>query len=164
VPKSRRGRRVIDLDVETVRPLVQHAGQQHARLERVGRSAPVDDRVFTNEAGGTMRPGSVSQAFRRLVSSVGVPAVRLHDLRHTHASHLLGAGVNVKVVSERLGHSSEMQVRADRAQVPGEGRHEVPVPAPRILIASHRRTYSKPSSPSLFFMIRCSEGRSSLGQ
>ena len=106
VPKSRRGRRVIDLDVETVRLLVQHAGQQHAQLERVGRSAPVDDRVFTNEVGGTTRPGSVGQAFRRLVSSVGVPAVRLHDLRHTHASHLLGAGVNVKVVSERLGHSS----------------------------------------------------------
>lgn len=32
--------------------------------------------------------------------------MRLHDLRHAHASHLLAAGVNVKVVSERLGHAS----------------------------------------------------------
>jgi integrase len=32
--------------------------------------------------------------------------IRLHDLRHTHASHLLMAGINVKVVSERLGHAS----------------------------------------------------------
>ena len=35
-----------------------------------------------------------------------MPLIRLHDLRHTHASHLLMAGVNVKVVSERLGHAS----------------------------------------------------------
>ena len=30
----------------------------------------------------------------------------MHDLRHTHATHLLAAGVNVKIVSERLGHAS----------------------------------------------------------
>ena len=35
-----------------------------------------------------------------------LPRIRLHDLRHTHASHLLAAGVNVKIVSERLGHAS----------------------------------------------------------
>ena len=34
------------------------------------------------------------------------PKIRFHDLRHAHASHLLAAGVNVKVVSERLGHAS----------------------------------------------------------
>ncbi len=37
---------------------------------------------------------------------MGRPPIRLHDLRHTHASHLLASGVNVKVVSERLGHAS----------------------------------------------------------
>jgi integrase len=40
------------------------------------------------------------------VRRVGVPQIRLHDLRHTHATLLLRAGVNPKVVSERLGHSS----------------------------------------------------------
>ena len=35
-----------------------------------------------------------------------LPRLRFHDLRHTHATVLLGAGVNVKVVSERLGHAS----------------------------------------------------------
>lgn len=37
---------------------------------------------------------------------VGVLAIRLHDLRHTHTSHLLMAGINVKAVSECLGHAS----------------------------------------------------------
>jgi integrase len=40
------------------------------------------------------------------VKAAGVPAIRLHDLRHTHASHFLMTGINVKVVSERLGHAS----------------------------------------------------------
>ena len=62
--------------------------------------------MFTNEIGDPLRPGSIGQAFRRLASSADVPLIRLHDLRHTHASHLLMAGVNVKVVSERLGHAS----------------------------------------------------------
>ena len=48
----------------------------------------------------------MGQAFQRLVATCDVPRIRLHDLRHTHASHLLAAGVNPRVVSERLGHSS----------------------------------------------------------
>jgi integrase len=65
---------------------------------------PTDDRVFTNEIGDPLRPQppSVGQAFRRLVESAGLSYIRPHDLRHTHALHLLAAGVNAKVVSERL--------------------------------------------------------------
>lgn len=43
--------------------------------------------------------------FRKLVATMDLPRIRLHDLRHTHASHLILAGVNVKAVQERLGHS-----------------------------------------------------------
>lgn len=42
----------------------------------------------------------------RLVEKSDLPRIRLHDLRHTHATHLLAANVNVRVVSERLGHAS----------------------------------------------------------
>lgn len=40
------------------------------------------------------------------MKSSGLPYIRLHDLRHTHATLLLKAGVPIKVVSERLGHST----------------------------------------------------------
>src|SRR5439155_2736033 len=48
---------------------------------------------------------SVSQMFDRLVHRTDVPRIRFHDLRHTHASLLVAAGVPIKVVSERLGHT-----------------------------------------------------------
>ena len=35
-----------------------------------------------------------------------LPRIRLHDLRHSHATHLLAAGVHPKIAQERLGHSS----------------------------------------------------------
>jgi integrase len=44
--------------------------------------------------------------FERHVRSAGVPSIRFHDLRHTHASLALQAGVPAKVVSERLGHAT----------------------------------------------------------
>lgn len=53
-----------------------------------------------------MKPDSFSQFFERRVGQLGLPKIRLHDVRHTHASMALAAGVNPKVVSERLGHAS----------------------------------------------------------
>jgi integrase len=43
---------------------------------------------------------------RRNAPAVGVPVIRFHDLRHSHATALLAAGVRPDVVTERLGHSS----------------------------------------------------------
>ena len=106
VPKTKRSRRTIDLDQRTASILKRHRATQREELFELGMTAPTDDRVFTNEVGDPIRPHSVGQAFNRLVESSGLPRIRLHDLRHTHASHLLAAGVNAKVVSERLGHSS----------------------------------------------------------
>lgn len=106
VPKTKSSRRKIDLDQRTVSVLKQHRATQREELFMVGVTSPTDDRVFANEIGDPLRPGSAGQSFRRLRELADVPKIRFHDLRHTHASHLLAAGVNAKVVSERLGHSS----------------------------------------------------------
>ena len=106
VPKTRRSRRVVDLDPVTVETLQRHRSHQREQHLALGVTATASDRVFTGDLGEPLRPDSVGQAFRRLVLSADVPVIRLHDLRHTHASHLLRAGVNVKVVSDRLGHAS----------------------------------------------------------
>ena len=106
VPKTRRSRRVVDLDPVTVEMLQRHRSAQREHRLALGVTATASDRVFTGDLGEPLRPDSVGQAFRRLVQSADLPVIRLHDLRHTDASHLLRAGVDVKVVSERLGHAS----------------------------------------------------------
>ena len=106
-PKSRRSRRVIDLDAVTVAVLRGHRTAQLEQRMFVGAGAPADDdRVFGLADGRPMRGDSITRAFGRLVGQSGLPPIRLHDLRHTHATHLLAAGVNVKLFSERLGHAS----------------------------------------------------------
>ena len=54
-----------------------------------------------------MPPRSLTHEFAKVSGKVdGVPRVRFHDLRHSHATQLLVAGVHPKVAQERLGHSS----------------------------------------------------------
>jgi integrase len=65
-----------------------------------------NDFVFAHPDGNPLDPSTVSHAFNKVICKAGLPHIRLHDLRHTHASLLLQAGVHPKVVQERLGHSS----------------------------------------------------------
>ena len=106
-PKTDGARRSIALDPDTVAAL--RAWRARVLEERLvlGLGAPGPDTlVFTREDGSHLHPGEFAKHFRRPVKAAGVPAIRYHDLRHTHASLCLLAGVHVKVVSERLGHSS----------------------------------------------------------
>jgi integrase len=70
-PKTRRSRRVLDLDPETAALLERHRMTQREGYLRFGVTARVSDRVFTNEIGDPLRPNSVGQAFRRLVADAG---------------------------------------------------------------------------------------------
>ncbi|WP_432507409.1 tyrosine-type recombinase/integrase [Kineococcus arenarius] len=53
-----------------------------------------------------LRPDVVAHLFGRPVAEAGVERIRLHDLRHVHATSALAAGVDIEVVSARLGHST----------------------------------------------------------
>jgi integrase len=104
-PKSHSAR-VIDLDAETVNQLRAH--RRHQDEERVEWGADYQDQdlVVAKENGEPIHPHTFSRAFERLIEKAGLRKIRLHDLRHTHATLGLKAGVPVKVISERLGHES----------------------------------------------------------
>ena len=117
--KTSRSRRKVDLDATTVSVLRSWRKQQLAERMLVGPDWVESGLVFTVPSGEGVNPTTVSQTFARLQAArtesarQGGPSdgvilrrIRFHDLRHTHASHLLAAGINVKVVSERLGHAS----------------------------------------------------------
>jgi integrase len=104
--KTSNGRRTIDIDGDVVRAL-QAWRRKHAE-ERLLLGGAYDDHdlVFARPDGTPTHPELLSRTFERLIARSGLPTIRLHDLRHTHASLLLKAGVPIKVVSERLGHAT----------------------------------------------------------
>lgn len=105
--KTDAGRRPIDLDDRTIAMLRTWRKRQLEERMLVGPNAYQDqDLVFARPDGTPINPDAFSQSFDRLVARSPLPRIRLHDLRHTHASVLLKAGVPVKVVSERLGHAN----------------------------------------------------------
>jgi len=104
-PKSHCAR-VIDLDAETVRQLRAHREQQDAERVEWGVDYQDQDLVVAKENGEPTHPHTFSRSFERLIVKAGLRPIRLHDLRHTHATLALKAGVPVKVISERLGHES----------------------------------------------------------
>jgi integrase len=105
-PKTYRGRRSVDLPAFVVAFLKRQRKAQATQQMRVRDVWSHYGVVLSDEIGQPLAPWSVSADFRRLVSELGLPRTRFHDLRHAHATQLLGAGVHPKAVSERLGHSS----------------------------------------------------------
>lgn len=105
-PKTRSGVRVVPLDAGTIDVLRGHRDRQDAERAAWGAAWVDSGLIFTRENGEHVRPDYVTHLFRRLAIGAELPAIRLHDLRHTSASLALAAGVPMKVVSERLGHSS----------------------------------------------------------
>jgi integrase len=61
--------------------------------------------IFTSRSGQPYWSANVYRHFKQTITELGLPNIRFHDLRHTHATLLLAAGVHPKVVQERLGHS-----------------------------------------------------------
>jgi integrase len=99
--KTAASRRAIDLDANTEQVLTRWRRRQ----QRDGQPTGLHDPIFTNHHGEPLNPESISQLFDRKTLSSGLPKIRLHDLRHTHASLLVASGEPIKVVSERLGHA-----------------------------------------------------------
>lgn len=98
--KTRAGRRKVTLAPQTLTLLRDH----HASQEQAGRLAGP---VFCSQTGGYLHTDHMRERhFYPAIARAGVPRIRFHDLRHTCATLLLAAGVNVKAVSARLGHAS----------------------------------------------------------
>lgn len=104
--KTDRSRRTIALDQESVAALRQHRQVQNEERRILGAANKDSDLVFCREDGSAIWPRSLTRRFARLVELAGVPKIGLHDLRHTHATLALQAGVHPKVVQERLGHAT----------------------------------------------------------
>ena len=105
-PKTKRGRRTIALDPETLEALKAHAARQADEQHEWDEAWSETGYVFTREDGSPLEPHAVSKSFHALARGAALPRIRLHDLRHSYATLALASGVNPRIVSGRLGHST----------------------------------------------------------
>ena len=105
-PKTSGAKRNIALPSITVEALRRHRAQQNKERLMLGLAYQDNGFVFCQPDGTLWLPDRFTAAFRRLQAKANIGGVRLHDLRHTHATQLLRQGIHPKIVSERLGHSS----------------------------------------------------------
>jgi len=102
--KTESSRRAVALDPETVVILRAHRSRQRTRL---GDDAVAPEAwVFTHPDGSPLAPPFLTSTFVALVARTSLPPVRLHDLRHGAATLMLLAGMELKTISDQLGHSS----------------------------------------------------------
>lgn len=111
-PKTKHGERTISLDQETLTHLTEHKEYMSRLKEQLGDTFRKSTLVFTSTVGKDINVSNLRRAFNNIIEHAGIPKIRFHDLRYTHASLLLNSGVNPKIVQERLGHSS-IQVTMD---------------------------------------------------
>ena len=110
-PKSARSRRTLPMPAEVMAALrALHAAQATERLA-LGPAWIDSGLIAVNKDGSPIRPETYSKTFTHHCNAAGVPAIRLHDTRHTAATRMLDSGTSVAATAKWLGHDPAMTLR-----------------------------------------------------
>lgn len=105
-PKNSHSERTIDLDRDTLSLLSKWRKEQKKLLLMDGYNAlNTNQLIFSNSKNEAIHPAHISNVLKKFINNNGLDAITAHGFRHTHCSLLLEAGVAIKEVQERLGHS-----------------------------------------------------------
>ena len=106
-PRRRGTRRTITLPASTMDALADHRARQELERAAAGDNYGDEGFVFAGRTGSPIDLKNLTgRYFSPLLAKAGLPKIRVYDLRHTHATLMLAAGVPLKAVAERLGHAS----------------------------------------------------------
>lgn len=106
-PKTRTSIRRIYLDDFTIDALKQHRKNIYEEKLQKGPEYDDNDLVIPTANGTIYNPSNLRRMFHKLINKSDVRIIRYHDLRHTHATHMLQQpDADIKMVSERLGHAN----------------------------------------------------------
>lgn len=112
MPKTKSSARTVAFSSSVTAALKDHKRAQAEHRLKLGESYENNNLIFASASGTPINPGNLYRHFKATLRKAQLPNIRFHDLRHTHATLMLEQGVHVKVVSERLGHSS-IQITLD---------------------------------------------------
>jgi integrase len=98
--------RTVALTALAIEELRRHKTRQAEEFLRLGVRQTDDMYVVAQADGQPLKPNSLTHEFARFIVGTVLPRIRFHDLRHSHATHLLASGVHPKITQERLGHAT----------------------------------------------------------
>lgn len=98
--------RVVALPRPCVQALRCHRAHQAAHRLAAGDRWTDSGLVFTTRKGTPIEPRNINRTFDTLITKIGVPRIRFHDLRHSCATLLYAQGVDLQTIKDLLGHSS----------------------------------------------------------
>jgi integrase len=101
--KTQAGNRSMALDPTTLAALREYVSTWREERRLLGQGGRL---LFVWPDGTPLHPDTMTGLFRKHMAAAGLPAIRLHDLRHSYATAALKSGVSPKIVSERLGHTN----------------------------------------------------------
>jgi integrase len=104
--KSESSERTISLDTFTVSLLSRYLETLDGERAAFGDAYPTHGKLMCFEDGRPLHPDTVTRRFNRLVDAAGVRRIRLHDVRHTFSTIAMDAGIEPKIVSDRVGHAN----------------------------------------------------------
>src|SRR5579885_374985 len=104
-PKTESSNRTILLPRFLVALLKKHRALQAEKRLQAGAKWVDHNLVFPNDVGGFILPGVLRRRFYQVLSTVGLPRMRFHDLRHSAATLLISMQVPLNAIQELLGHS-----------------------------------------------------------
>lgn len=104
-PKSARSARRVPMDPETAAMLRQRRAQRDADAARLGPDYADHGLVWQTRVGTPLSPRNVGRRFRQDIARAGLERIRFHDQRHSHASALEAAGMDLRQLADRLGHA-----------------------------------------------------------
>lgn len=103
--KNKSSAKPIDLSNSMIAILEKVKKLQSANRLKFGKIYNNNDLVFSQPNGKPIEPSEFGREFKKILKKLNLPNIRLHDLRHSHATLLLTSGANLKAVQERLRHS-----------------------------------------------------------
>jgi integrase len=121
-PKSASSHRLVQAPASLLLALKAHKVRQLEEQIALGPDWPDTRLIFTSTTGTPLEPRNVNRRWEEMRTKAGLPKVRLHDLRHTYGSLMLGQGVQPHVVKELMGHSQISVTLNTYAHVLSESR------------------------------------------
>ena len=104
-PKTETSYRTISIPISIIKLLKQYKIKQLEQKIRIGNKWNNTNYLFVQWDGKPMHPDTITKWFRQFLEDKNLPHITFHGLRHTHATLLISQGLDVRTVSNRLGHA-----------------------------------------------------------